>query len=166
MTRRYKASLLLVGALCLLAAVIHGAWLWYLPGYAELDSLDKRQLNTMLLFDAAITLFLFATGVATLFAARAQDLSLRSIRGFTLVLVGFWIGRFLLQLVMPLEIPLVFIHRPGVFVTAFIGAPVVILLVPLVMDFRESSRRKRSDAARTKSARVGSGDVDSQGGRG
>lgn len=134
---RYRLALMTVGILCLAAAAIHGAWLWYMPRYPVLASLDAIQMQTMLLLNAAITLFLFMTALATVLVARATTLSLQHVRGFALLVMGFWAARFLLELIMPLSIPLLFIEHPGVFAKAVMAFPVVILAIPLFLEIRQ-----------------------------
>lgn len=125
-----KKSLILVGIFCLIVTVIHGAWYWYLPGYAALQSLTPIQLDTLQLMNAAITLFLLIMGVATLVVARSATLSLPHVRMFSLFLIVFWAGRLALELVMPLQIPLLFIEHPGMIAKVIMALPLVVLGVP------------------------------------
>lgn len=126
----YRGALAIVGVICLVATAIHGIWIVYMPGYAALASLDEVQMNTIKLLNAAITLFLLHMGVFTLLVSRSGTLSHQHVRTYAVLLGSFWMGRFLLEIFMPLKIPLLFIERPGLFAKSFMLAPVLILLIP------------------------------------
>lgn len=136
--RAYKNALTIIGIFSLIVTAIHGAWHWYLPTYPVLQSLTPIQLGTLQLMNAAITLFLLMMGVATLVVARSSTLSLQHVRIFSLFLMAFWAGRFVLEIVMPLQIPLLFIEHPGAIAKVIMALPVVLLGVPLLMSARKA----------------------------
>lgn len=126
----HRICLAIVGIVCLIATVIHGLWMRYIPAYPSMASLTPVQMETVLLLNAAVTLFLFMTGVTALAVALARTLTLAHLRAASLLLMAFWAGRFCLELAMPLQIPLLFIESPGTFARAFMLLPILILAIP------------------------------------
>lgn len=94
--RSYRRAILAVGAITLTAVFIHGIWLCYFENYPALHGVSGVQMATFEMMNAAITLFLVFMAVS---ACCDRGIHLQQIRFCALLLAGFWLLRFLLELV-------------------------------------------------------------------
>lgn len=135
MTRlSFRTALRAVAALVLAAAVIHGAWYWYLPDYAVTRSAHPSVLRTILLMNAALTLTLLLMALATWFVTASPAVTQRQLRLYAIFLWVFWAGRLALEFFIPLSIPLLFIERPQLLAKLIIATPVLLLSAALVTN--------------------------------
>ena len=128
----YRKVLFIIAIYTFLVTIVHGAWHWYLPGYPATRGIAPALLQTLLLMNAAITLFLLIMGLAALAAARSASLTEQQRRAVTLLLLAFWLGRLVLEFVMPVGLPLLFIDKPQLLAKILIALPVVLLSLALL----------------------------------
>lgn len=146
MTRPYKIALYSSAAISLFAAILHLSWHWTLTDLPVFQGMSAVQSQTLLLMNAAITLLLVYLTAHALLVAWSASMTLSTLRAFTLLLMAFWLGRFLLELAMPVQFPLLSENEPRMLPKVIMTLPIVVLCIPLSMEI---GRRKAESATRT-----------------
>src|SRR5690606_17815268 len=108
----YKIALYVSAAISLFAAILHLSWHWTLMEVPALQGMNAVQAQTLLLMNAAIALLLAYLTVQAVLVARSASMTLSTVRAFTLLLMAFWLGRFLLEMALPVQFPLLSANEP------------------------------------------------------
>ncbi len=130
MESSFRFSLRVYAAIVLVASLAHAIWYWFLPTYGELRGLNGVQWNTLFLFNWSITFPLLFLGVLSLAVSLAGSVTLTQLRLFSAWSIAFWLCRLLLEFLFPLEIPLVIIPNPSLFIKFLIMFCTLILALP------------------------------------
>lgn len=137
--QHHRKALLLTGWLSLIATVLHGAWQLYMPGYSAFEQADDIALDSVFMLNGAITLFLFFSALAAFWVARSTTMLLTDVRAISLCILGFWLSRFALELVLPSPLPFLFIQEPNLIIRVFMLVFVAILATPFLVSIRRSA---------------------------
>ncbi len=130
--RLFRVSLRVYASLVLSAALVHSAWYWFMPGYAEMKGLTQIQQSFVSLLNWSITLLLLFFSILA-FWVTSKSFTLPQQKVFSLLMAVFWTGRFLFELIYPVQIPLLMIPNPSSLLKVIIAACVAILVSPWLL---------------------------------
>lgn|GEM_PF-6727476 len=128
-----KASVILriSAGLMLSVAIIHAAQHFFIPGYDEFASMTEEQLDILLLFNASIALLALLFSCLVFKASYFDRDSSAAVYLTTRLLLGFWLGRLILEVLIPTETPLFIVSDATLFVYAICLLSITILLPAL-----------------------------------
>lgn len=140
-----RFSLRVYAVIVLAASFAHTAWYWFLPSYVELRELTHVQWNTLFLFNWSISFLLLFLGMLSLAVSLAGSVSLTQLRFFSAWSITFWLCRLLLEFLFPLEIPLVIIPAPSLFIKFLMIFCILTLALPEVQACLAKRRTMAAD---------------------
>ena len=140
-----RFSLRVYATIVLVASLAHATWYWFLPTYIELRGLNDVQWNTLFLFNWSITFLLLFLGILSLAVSLVDSVTPTQLRLFSAWSIAFWLCRLLLEFLFPLEVPLVIIPSPSLFIKFLIIFCILILAIPEAQA--RLAKRETIDAA-------------------
>lgn len=129
----YRLSLRIVASIFLAAALLHLVWNWLFPTYTEMKGLTEIQWDTIYLLNLSIALFHFTFSILLFGVSSMTSLTLNQLRAFSALILVFWMFRFLLELIFPVQIPFVILPDPSVSLKILMVVLIVILALPEIL---------------------------------
>ncbi|MFH1074869.1 MAG: hypothetical protein V1752_07260 [Candidatus Firestonebacteria bacterium] len=129
----FRLSLKVYASIVLVASLTHGIWHWFLPTYIEMKGLTEIQENVLFILNWSVAVFLLFLSILSFWASYARTFTLDQLRMFSLCMIGFWMCRFALEFIFPVQIPFVIIPNPSMLFKIFILIGITILIFPVLM---------------------------------
>ncbi len=130
--KAYRLSIRVYASIVLFGAVMHAAWYWFIPGYAEMRGLTLVQQSFLSLLNWSVSILLLFFAIMA-FGISTKSFTVKQLRMFSLLMVVFWSLRFVLELVYPVQIPFVVIPNASLFIKVLLVMVVSILALPEVL---------------------------------
>jgi hypothetical protein len=102
----FKPFLYVYAALCIFGAGLHVWWHWLMPTLPQMSGLTEHQWQLFNVFNWSIALVCLTFSIVALWLGRSTSFSLSQVRGLVGIMFAFWLGRFVLELVFPVRVPL------------------------------------------------------------
>lgn len=128
--RSFRFNLRVYAVLVLTSSVFHAVWNFLFPTYNEMQGLTEIQWGTVLLFNWAIVFLLLLLGLLALTVSMSGSTTLPQLRMFSAFSAGFWLCRLVLEFLLPVRIPFIFIPDPSLLVKGLLIVLALILVLP------------------------------------
>ena len=135
----FRISLKIYASIVLLAALVHGSWHFFLLGYPEMKDLTGTQSSLVLLMNLCIGIFLLFVSILAYWFS-SKSFSINQQKSFAIMMSVFWFCRFMLEFFFPVQIPLVILPHPTLFIK-ILGIGLVVLLLSPWLVLRISGRQ-------------------------
>jgi hypothetical protein len=129
---------LVAGGLTLLLGLLHFVFLLDIMSESVFSAIPSAQRNFVLLGTCAIGICLLTFGSLTLYFANAFVVGEKYARVFIFSQALLWIARSVLELLFPVEIPLLIFENPATIVLVCVVGMAVLYVVPLVLQRKAS----------------------------
>lgn len=104
-TAPFRVALLAHGALMVVGSGLHVWWHWLAPTLEGMQGLTAAQSDVFSLLNLAVAIVLAFFAVVSVWAGRSRTFTLTHLRGFLGLFFAVWIGRLVLELVYPVQLP-------------------------------------------------------------
>ncbi len=126
----YRLSLKIVASIFLVSSLVHIMWNWFLPAYTEMRGLSEIQWDWIHLLNLSTALCLFTFSILSFGVGSTMSLTLGQMRAYSALMVVFWMIRLLLELIFPVQIPLLVFPDPSLFLKVLMVTLILILALP------------------------------------
>ncbi|MCZ7405582.1 MAG: hypothetical protein O8C67_11745 [Candidatus Methanoperedens sp.] len=130
--KSYRLSLKIIASIFLVASLVHILWNWFFPTYTEMKGLTEIQWDWIYLLNLSTALCLFTFSILSFGVSSTTSLTLDQLRAFSALMIIFWMIRLLLELIFPVQIPVLVLPDPSLFLKVLMVTLIVILALPEV----------------------------------
>lgn len=128
--KTYRRALRVHAYFAVLGALIHTTWHWFFPGYEVMKGLTDLQWDMINIFNWSTALFFLFLATLSFVILSFNNLDLSNLRKLMPCLVLFYLGRLIIEFILPAPIPLIVLKDTNIIIRLLLGTLILILLYP------------------------------------
>jgi hypothetical protein len=137
--KKYKFYLKIYFLLVCFGLFLHTIWHFTIPRFPEMQGVTEIQLNFIKLLNLGIVLTFSFFAVITYKIIYSDLFNLTQIRFINFLMIGFWAGRFILELIFPVKVPLLYTQYSSDIFKVLLLIGLILLCTPEIIFQRSKN---------------------------